>query len=712
MVTIYHCFWFSHSEYRKLSPLQEFEEGDYKGETGDTLDEELGEVLLSQSEAVKSQTSCDGEIPNVSQVKTLKHQQYSCSFCEYTSPRLNLSKHLQEEHLECLQTCVVCSLKYVNPETFDVHSKSHLTGEYTCEDCNIKFGSDEELSNHQSLIHAEKNIKFNCPLCEKVFERRSKFVTHVIKFHKGKVQLNGLKWGNRGTFECSSCQKRFKKASLYIAHEKTHINTLFICQYCRKAFSSHTALQDHILTHEFGDYECSLCCVKFSSYTKKNSHTENIHKIECSKICEYCNKEFQEHTKLICHKREEHPESVEFRSAKYLCSVCGRRFVVEGNLVTHMRLHDRGNVGRRKKCDICGKILANKYSLSAHMRTHTWNTLYKCNICDKAFISKYTLVDHVRRIHEEVGYGRDKVCTQCGRSFFTNTELKYHIKTHTGERPYRCELCGETYLSSSTLRYHMQKHSSVMFVCQKCPSKFKNYVGWSAHMKRSHGISCVRDYVKQNGLFASVAAIKKQSPVYVVSQEHTDSVDVSANILSKETLEKDNTSSCLTVDMEETVVSMPGKEVANIIHIVSYDTLTNPLVHTVDAAEDSLANSKGNLGISQSDSHMPSGSELKINSVDSVTEANFPQTCERSRGMIPEGWELILSGESGESQVISDEWEGTPVVIPEVSQTGEDHQMILANEWDGTEGMAQLVISEEGDETRVVMTSWKDCVDY
>lgn len=704
--------------YRVLSPsLQGILEGDHPAETPGSSNAGADEGRSGRPGAMKTKTClyCEEEVPIVqlmSHLESHEQQQYSCPYCTFKSPRLSLSRHIQLQHHEYIFTCETCNAKFLDSFHYRKHLETHCNGLFQCADCNKIFGTEDELGNHKYVAHTSKSEEnYSCSLCNKTYTNRFKYVTHAIKFHKGDVQIEGLVWGGRGFLTCSICGKRFKKASLFIAHEKTHRTRKFHCHYCLSKYPSDSFLQDHLLTHQFGEYDCCDCLVKFASFNQLNIHKEKMHNHETSKVCEYCNREFREFVQLIAHRRKAHPESEESRKAKYTCCDCGRKFTVKGNFVRHKKLHEKRDLEKKCSCEICGKVLGNKYALASHLNTHTRDSSFKCKTCDKTFVSKYTLLDHVRRIHDEIGSGRDKICKQCGRSFFTNSELKYHLKSHTGERPYRCEVCGETYLSSSTLRYHMQKHSNVMFVCQDCQAKFKNYVGWSAHMKRVHGVTCVKDYTKEHGILQAV--LEKESPsLYIVAQGHPRTIDAAQNSASKEILEKDSLNSAtLAVGLEETVVSLPGKEVGNIIHVVSYDDLANPLVHTVDAAEVGLSKPESDeTSITEQNSNLSSAMASGNSSMDTVGDGNYPQNNERTRVMIPEGWEVILPNESEESQVVmTGGWEDARITVP---QTGEESQMVLTNEWEEAQGMAQLVISEEGEETRVVMTSWKDCVDY
>ncbi|XP_042329986.1 oocyte zinc finger protein XlCOF7.1-like [Sceloporus undulatus] len=79
------------------------------------------------------------------------------------------------------------------------------------------------------------------------------------------------------------------------------------------------------------------------------------------------------------------------------------------------------------------------------------------------------------------------MCFACPKQFRRATDLKEHLRVHTGERPFGCSVCGKRFTQSSALVTHRRLHTGEKpFECAVCSRRFNNSSNFAKH-RRLHG---------------------------------------------------------------------------------------------------------------------------------------------------------------------------------------------------------------------------------
>ncbi|XP_043274000.1 zinc finger protein 648-like isoform X14 [Venturia canescens] len=252
-------------------------------------------------------------------------------------------------------------------------------------------------------------------------------------------------------FLCTTCPKKFRTSRVLKSHEKTHLEPRFYCNECDYDTTALSTLSIHMTRNHPDEadapFQCTQCQKRFRKAIDLQEHY-NIHLGEKPFACQRCGCAFHLRRQLSAHCRKVHPRK-KVRVTSTACNICGRVLSSRRSLSRHKQTH---NPTKLYLCDLCGKNLSNAEHLKKHRRIHTGEKPYVCDTCGKGFTDSENL-----RLHQRVHTGEKPYqCDQCPKAFSQRSTLTIHQRGHTGERPYVCQICHRGFSCQGNLTAHQK----------------------------------------------------------------------------------------------------------------------------------------------------------------------------------------------------------------------------------------------------------------
>ncbi|KAJ8941341.1 hypothetical protein NQ318_004785 [Aromia moschata] len=154
-------------------------------------------------------------------------------------------------------------------------------------------------------------------------------------------------------------------------------------------------------------YHCKVCGVAVLGKENIMKHAAELHNGQGAYQCQFCKKFFLRLNYLEMHRT--YGCSANPHRSRPLCDFCGKKFCQPQKLKMHIkRMHsDFSEVLREFQCKSCLKILGSRAALQRHLKEV-----------------------HQKQVEDACS------CSRCGKRFQNKSNLKIHMLTHSGIKPF------------------------------------------------------------------------------------------------------------------------------------------------------------------------------------------------------------------------------------------------------------------------------------
>nr|XP_042896517.1 oocyte zinc finger protein XlCOF6-like [Parasteatoda tepidariorum] len=126
---------------------------------------------------------------------------------------------------------------------------------------------------------------------------------------------------------------------------------------------------------------------------------------------------------------------------------------------------------------MCSYSTHRRGNYNVHMRKHTGEKPFSCTNCSQTFTQKISLQRHIMkaictqkrnkkkkivvvkflmRLQDKTVLPATFKCTYCAYKTWNKSNMKVHLRTHSGEKPFKCPSCSKCFTQKISLQRHMR----------------------------------------------------------------------------------------------------------------------------------------------------------------------------------------------------------------------------------------------------------------